>query len=321
MDPSFRERGSGFPEKCQSFPMRISTSNAVCSSRHVRPAERNAHDMTNALDSSNAEVSAHIGNLVRSEINKNADYDLEEWIQSRVHIGQGDTVLDIGCGNGKQVSVFSDLVGNHGKVIGVDIFSQVPGLLDRAREKLSGKPNVELLDHSASRPFPQSDQSFDVITSCYSFYYVDDVTATLRECYRLLKPGGRCFIVGPSWDNSMEFYDLNRVITGQELPANFSARLWRINNEVIPAGYQIFDRVEVSPFVNRVYFEGEKGVKAVEDYYRATLLFQEESSRESEREQFAKEFVRRVQEEVDRSGHYIIYKRAIGLTLYKDRRP
>lgn len=276
--------------------------------------------MEKPLSSSKEEVSAHIGNIVRSEINKNADYDLEEWIQARIHIGQGDTVLDIGCGNGKQVAVFSDLVGDGGKVIGADIYSQVPGLLDNAREKLAGKKNVELIDHSANLHFPQADHTFDIITSCYSFYYVENVQSTLRECYRLLKNGGRCFIVGPSWDNSKEFYDLNREITKQGLPENFSARLWRINNEVIPAAYDIFDRVEVSPFVNRVFFEGQQGVKAVEDYYRATLLFQEGSGEQSEREQFAQEFVKRVQLEVNKNGKYIIYKRAIGLTLYRETR-
>jgi ubiquinone/menaquinone biosynthesis C-methylase UbiE len=205
-------------------------------------------------------------------------------------------------------------------VIGVDIYSQVPGLFENAQEKLAGKKNVELMDHSASLPFPQADHTFDIITSCYSFYYVENVQATLRECYRLLKEGGRCFIVGPSWDNSKEFYDLNREITKHGLPQNFSARLWRMNNEVIPAAYDMFDRVEVSPFVNRVFFEGQQGVAAVEEYYRATLLFQEGSGEQREREQFAKEFVRRVQMEVKKNGRYIIYKRAIGLTLYRETR-
>ena len=273
--------------------------------------------MTKASGSSQEEVSAHIGNVVRSEINRNADYDLEEWIQASVHISRGETVLDVGCGNGKQVAVFSDLVGDNGKVIGADIFNQVPGLLDGARVKLSAKTNIELIDHSASVPFPQRDQTFDVITSCYSIYYVDDVRASLREYKRLLKNDGRCFIVGPSWDNSREFYNLNRDITKQELPKNFAERLWRMNNEVIPAAYEIFKRVEVSPFVNRVYFEGEEGVKAAEEYYRATLLFQEDSAQQDKRDEFAREFVRQVKLEVEKNGRYIIYKRAIGLTLYK----
>ncbi len=267
---------------------------------------------------SQKEVAAHIGNIVRSEVNKNADYNLEEWIQTKVRLSKGEAVLDVGCGNGKQLAVFSDIVGDSGKVIGVDIFSQVPGLLDNAREKLSDKTNIDLLDHSASQPFPQNDHTFDAITSCYSIYYVENIHDTLQEFKRLLKKGGRCFIVGPAWDNSKEFYDLNREITDQELPKNFSERLWRINNEVIPASYEIFGRVEVSPFVNRVYFDGEKGIQAVEEYYRSTLLFQEDSEREDRREQFAKEFVRRVKGEVERNGRYMIYKRAIGLTLYKE---
>jgi len=274
--------------------------------------------MTKLPVASQEEVSAHIGNVLRSEINKNADYDLEEWIQSRVHISPGEMVMDVGCGNGKQVAVFSDLVGDKGKVIGADIFSQVPGLLDKAREKLSEKKNIELMDQSASVPFPQSDQTFDVITSCYSIYYVDDIRTSLREYKRLLKHGGRCFLVGPAWDNSREFYDLNREITKHELPENFSERLWRINNEVIPAAYEIFHRVEVSPFVNRVFFEGDQGVKDVEEYYRATLLFQEDSEQQDSREQFAREFVKHVKMEIEKNGRYIIYKRAIGLTLYKE---
>ena len=79
--------------------------------------------MAKTQGSSKEEVSAHIGNIVRSELNKNADYNLEEWIQSRIHIGRGDTILDIGCGNGKQVAVFSDLVEDGGRVIGADIYS------------------------------------------------------------------------------------------------------------------------------------------------------------------------------------------------------
>ena len=274
--------------------------------------------MTTGVGSSQEEVSAHIGNVVRSEVNKNADYNLEEWIQSRIHISKGETVMDVGCGNGKQLEVFSELVGDKGKVIGADIFSQVPGLWEKAQEKLCNKTNVELIDHSASVPFPQSAQMFDVITSCYSIYYVDDIRSTLLEYKRLLKNEGRCFIVGPAWDNSREFYNLNQDITKQELPRNFSDRLWRINNEVIPAAYEIFSRVEVSPFVNRVFFEGDTGLKAVEDYYRATLLFQEDSEQQDARDKFAEEFVRRVKIEVAETGHYIIYKRAIGLTLYKE---
>ncbi|MCI0408702.1 MAG: methyltransferase domain-containing protein [Acidobacteria bacterium] len=270
--------------------------------------------------SSQEEIAAHLGNLVRSEINRNGDYDLEEWIQTCLQVHAGEQVLDVGCGDGKQAAVFAGLVGESGQVTAADIFCRVPGLLEKAQARLGNQKNVVLLDHDASLPFPRPSESYDVITCCYSIYYVDDIRPALREFYRLLKKPGRCFIVGPSWNNSREFYGLNREITGQDLPANFAFRLWRLNNEAVPASYEIFDRVEVSPFVNRIYFRGQQGVKSLEDYYRSTLLFHEESSDPAQREQFVQELLRRVKMEIEKSGSFIIFKRALGLTLYKERR-
>jgi len=117
-------------------------------------------------------VAAHVGNLVRSEVNRDSDFDLESWIQQRILLQAGERVLDIGCGNGKQLIVFSELVGAGGHVVGADIFSRVPGLLDAAAQKLEGRRNVSFIDHDASLPFPEADAAFDCVTSCYSFYYV-----------------------------------------------------------------------------------------------------------------------------------------------------
>jgi SAM-dependent methyltransferase len=265
------------------------------------------------------QAAAHIGNLVRSEVNKNSDFDLEPWIQRRIALQPGERVLDIGCGNGKQVEVFSDLVGPQGSVVGADIFSRVHGLLDAAKRKLEGRSNVSFMDHDASFPFPEKDAAFSCVTSCYSFYYVQDVRATLTEVKRLLTPGGRFFIVGPSWDNSRELYDLNQEITGRDLPADFRHKLWRINEEVVPLAYQVFDRVEISPWVNRVHFRGEEGVKQATDYYRASLLFEEESADPLERERFLADFSQRIAAEIERHGVYYMVKRALGITMRKDR--
>jgi ubiquinone/menaquinone biosynthesis C-methylase UbiE len=265
------------------------------------------------------EVAAHVGNLVRSEVNKDSDFDLEVWIQQRIALRANEQVLDIGCGNGKQVIVFSDLVGAGGKVVGADIFGRVPGLLDAANKKLEGRRNVSFLDHDASMPFPQADAAFNCVTSCYSLYYVQDARRTLIDVKRLLRSGGRFFAVGPSWDNSRELYELNNEITGQDLPADFRYKLWRMNNEIVPLAYELFDRVEISPWVNRVHFRGEAGVQRATDYYRSSLLFEEDSADAAERERFLAEFRKRVAAHVAQHGVYYMVKRALGITMYKDR--
>jgi ubiquinone/menaquinone biosynthesis C-methylase UbiE len=266
-----------------------------------------------------AEVSAHVGNLVRSEVNRDSDFDLESWIQQRIDLKPGERVLDIGCGNGKQLTVFSDLVGTDGQVVGADIFSSVPGLLDAAKQKLEDKRNVRFLDHDASLPFPEADGAFSCVTSCYSFYYVENVRVTLNEVKRLLRPGGRFFVVGPSWDNSRELYELNRDVTGRDLPRNFREKLWRINNEVVPLAYELFDSVEISPWVNRVHFRGEEGIQRATDYYRSSLLFEEESVDPKERERFLAEFRKRIASHIGRHGVYHMVKRALGITMRKTR--
>ncbi|HEX5073645.1 MAG TPA: methyltransferase domain-containing protein [Gemmatimonadaceae bacterium] len=265
------------------------------------------------------EIAAHVGNLVRSEVNRDSDFDLESWIQQRIRLRSGERVLDIGCGNGKQLVVFSDLVGAGGQVIGADIFGRVPGLLDAAKKKLEGKHNVSFRDHDASLPFSEPDGAFNCVTSCYSFYYVRDIRATLTEVRRLLCEDGRFFVVGPSWDNSRELYDLNHEITGRDLPEDFRYKLWRINEEVVPLAYELFDRVEISPWVNRVHFRGEAGIQRATDYYRSSLLFEEDSADPKERERFLAEFRKRVTAHIGQHGVYHMVKRALGITMYKAR--
>jgi len=263
------------------------------------------------------ELAAHRGNVVRSEVNKDADYDLEQWMQAKLLLQEADSVLDLGCGNGKQCRAFSTFVGPKGHVTGVDIFSSVEGLRDAADRYLEGLANVSLLDHDASKPFAMADASFDAITSAYSIYYLSDLEAVLVELKRLLKPSGKLFVVGPAWDNSREFYDLHIRISGQQLSSNFTGHLLRINDEVLPLAFRIFDHVEISPFVNRVFFRGEVGLQRLLDYYRNSMLAAEASQSDEQTSALVARLEQDVKPVFEQDGQYIMFKRALGITCYK----
>ena len=97
--------------------------------------------------------------------------------------------MDVGSGAGFDSLIASRLVGAAGKVVGVDM---TPEMLNKARagaEAMSAT-NVEFREGLAeSLPIP--DAFADVVISNGVLNLTLDKTETLREWFRILKPGGR----------------------------------------------------------------------------------------------------------------------------------
>jgi arsenite methyltransferase len=60
------------------------------------------------------------------------------------HCGQGETLLDLGCGAGLDCFLASPRVGKTGRVVGVDMTVSMLELAERNR-KLGGYENVEFV--------------------------------------------------------------------------------------------------------------------------------------------------------------------------------
>ena len=101
----------------------------------------------------------------------------------------GERVLDIATGTGLVAIPTARLLGEGGRVVGVDISK---GMLDRALKAVEaeGLGNVELIYIDAEElAFPAS--SFDLILCSSALPYMRDVPAALRLWHGLLKPAGR----------------------------------------------------------------------------------------------------------------------------------
>jgi arsenite methyltransferase len=104
----------------------------------------------------------------------------------------GESVLDIGCGAGVDSFVAARLVGENGRVVGVDV---TPAMLKQARGHLErlGWPQVSFQEGEAEAlPFPDAD--FDVVISNGVFNLTIDKAQALSEAHRVLKPGGRLML-------------------------------------------------------------------------------------------------------------------------------
>jgi SAM-dependent methyltransferase len=103
-------------------------------------------------------------------------------------LSPGQTVLDLGSGGGIDCFLAARRVGESGRVIGVDMTSE---MIDKARtnkEKL-GAENVEFRLGEIEN-LPVADGIVDVVISNCVINLSPDKRQVFREAYRVLKPGG-----------------------------------------------------------------------------------------------------------------------------------
>lgn len=109
----------------------------------------------------------------------------------------GATVLDLGCGSGRDTFLLSKLVGEHGQVIGVDMTDEQLAVARRHRDYHAQKfgyrqSNVRLvqayIEDLASAGI--ADGSVDVVISNCVINLSPDKGRVFSEIFRVLKPGG-----------------------------------------------------------------------------------------------------------------------------------
>src|SRR3954465_3169383 len=101
----------------------------------------------------------------------------------------GETVLDLGSGGGIDVLLSARRVGASGKAYGLDMTDDMLALA-RENQRKAGIDNVEFLKGEIES-IPLPDNTVDVIISNCVINLSADKGQSLREAFRVLKPGGR----------------------------------------------------------------------------------------------------------------------------------
>jgi demethylmenaquinone methyltransferase/2-methoxy-6-polyprenyl-1,4-benzoquinol methylase len=111
-------------------------------------------------------------------------------------VRKGEVVLEVGFGTGNEIADLAELVGEAGRVAGIDIS---PGMLAVTERKLAGKNLPASLDLQVgdARRLPWRDGTFDAVYTSFTLelFPLEDIPAVLAECRRVLRQGGRAGVV------------------------------------------------------------------------------------------------------------------------------
>jgi arsenite methyltransferase len=185
----------------------------------------------------------------------------------------GERVLDVGCGPGFYCLELLEDVGPSGAVVGLDGSAAMLGLAARRCGD-----RVELHEADATA-LPVQDASFDAALSVQVQEYVPDVTASLGELHRALRPGGRLLVWDVDWAtlslNSLDEARNDRVLRAWDehlahpsLPRTLGPRLRAAGFEDVrmsahPFATNAFDRdtygAALMPFIG-AFVPGHGGV-------------------------------------------------------------
>ncbi len=123
-----------------------------------------------------------------------------------VPLANVQTVLDVGCGTGFPLIEIAERLGPEARVHGIDPWK--PGLA-RAAEKIAARElrNVTLHEGSAAT-MPFGAGTFDLIVSNLGINNFDDPPRTMRECRRVLRPGGRIALTTNLQGHMKELYEV-----------------------------------------------------------------------------------------------------------------
>lgn len=146
--------------------------------------------------------------MQRLETSSSSIYDLEQWIFEQIQLQPGISVLDLGCGTGKQIFKLNEVVHGDAEILGVDISQKAVQTVNDHAER-DGLKNIRAVRCSLDDVVNQlKDSRFDLVLSSYAIYYSRDQVKLLSSFPSLLRSDGQVFICGYGKGTNNELYDL-----------------------------------------------------------------------------------------------------------------
>jgi ubiquinone/menaquinone biosynthesis C-methylase UbiE len=109
-------------------------------------------------------------------------------------IRAGQTVLDVATGTGQPALAIAKIVGQNGRVVGVDLS---PEMLEVAKEEAASQGLTNVVDFQVVKDESLSmfsDNTFDSVVCRNGLMFMPDPVKALKAFFRVLKPGGKASV-------------------------------------------------------------------------------------------------------------------------------
>ena len=111
---------------------------------------------------------------------------LAKWGRSFLHIEKSDTVLDLGCGGGRNVQYFLEKAN---KVFGMDYSKTSVNIAESLNKKDIEKGRCKIIEADVAN-IPFDNESINIVTAFETIYFWKNIEMTFKEIHRVLVKGG-----------------------------------------------------------------------------------------------------------------------------------
>lgn len=181
---------------------------------------------------------------------------LRDRVLGSAGLNGGETLLDVGAGDGLIAFGALDVLGERGGVIFSDVSQD---LLDHSRslaERMGVVDRCRFLHAPADDLSVLEDASVDAVTTRSVLIYVEDKQRAFEEFYRVLKPGGRLSIAEPI--NSFTYPEPDHLFMGFDVTpvSDLAGKVWEAYRRYQPPGDPMmdFDERDLADFADGAGF-------------------------------------------------------------------
>ena len=178
-----------------------------------------------------------------------------EELRGSLRASAGESILDLGSGPGFLACELAQEVGATGRIVGVDISSDMNSIASTRIAAAGLGDRVDILEGDATA-LAFADATFDAAVSMQVIEYLAEPDAALQQLVRVLRPGGRLVIIDTDWDSlvwaAMDRRRAARIAAAwnEHLPDPYLPR--SLAPRLRGAGFEVRE-VRIVPILNTAY--------------------------------------------------------------------